>query len=83
MKALKSLDNAQELAAGISAAFVATVYGITFSYLIFSPMAKKIKIKSKEELARMYMIVDACRMMVRGENPRLIEERLNSFVEVK
>jgi chemotaxis protein MotA len=46
-------------------------------------MAKKIKIKSKEELARMYMIVDACRMMVKGENPRLIEERLNSFVEVK
>jgi chemotaxis protein MotA len=83
MKALKSLDNAQELAAGISAAFVATVYGITFSYLIFGPMSKKIKIKSKEELARMYMIVDACRMMVRGENPRLIEERLNSFVEVK
>jgi chemotaxis protein MotA len=83
MKALKSLDNAQELAHGISAAFVATVYGITFSYLIFGPMAKKIKIKSKEELARMYMIVDACRMMVRGENPRLIEERLNSFVEVK
>ena len=83
MKALKSLDNAQELAAGISAAFVATVYGITFSYLIFGPISKKIKIKSKEELMRMYMIVDACRMMLKGENPRLIEERLNSFVEVK
>jgi len=83
MKALKSLDNAQELAYGISAAFVATVYGITFSYLIFGPISKKIKIKSKEELMRMYMIVDACRMMLKGENPRLIEERLNSFVEVK
>jgi chemotaxis protein MotA len=83
MKALKSLDNAQELAYGISSAFVATVYGITFYYLIFGPIAKKIKVKSKEEIARMYMIVDACRMMVRGENPRLIEERLNSFVEVK
>ena len=83
MKALKSLDNPQELAYGISAAFVATVYGITFSYLIFGPISKKIKIKSKEELMRMYMIVDACRMMLKGENPRLIEERLNSFVEVK
>ncbi len=83
MKALKSLDNAQELAHGISAAFVATVYGITFSYLMFGPISKKVKIKSKEELARMYMIVDACRMMLKGENPRLIEERLNSFVEVK
>ncbi len=83
MKALKSLDNAQELAHGISAAFVATVYGITFSYLIFGPMSKKIKIRSKEEIARMSMVVDACRMMVRGENPRLIEERLSSYVEVK
>ncbi|WP_448587643.1 motility protein A [Thermocrinis sp.] len=83
MKALKSLDNAQELASGISAAFVATVYGITFSYLIFGPISKKIKIKTKEEILRMYMIIDACRMMVKGENPRLIEERLNSFVEVK
>ncbi|WP_448584298.1 motility protein A [Thermocrinis sp.] len=83
MKALRSLDNAQELAAGISAAFVATVYGITFSYLIFGPISKKVKIKSKEEILRMYMVVDACRMMIKGENPRLIEERLNSFVEVK
>ncbi|MFN3598829.1 MAG: motility protein A [Aquificaceae bacterium] len=83
MKALKSLDNAQELAAGISAAFVATVYGITFSYLVFGPLSKKIKIKSKEEILRMYMIMDACRMMVKGENPRLIEERLNSYLEVK
>ncbi|MCX8075529.1 MAG: MotA/TolQ/ExbB proton channel family protein [Aquificaceae bacterium] len=83
MKALKSLDNAQELAAGISAAFVATVYGITFSYLVFGPLSKKIKIKSKEEILRMYMVVDACKMMVKGENPRLIEERLSSYVEVK
>lgn len=83
MKALKSLDSAQELAYGISSAFVATVYGITFSYLIFGPIAKKIKIKSREEIAKMYMILDACRMMVRGENPRLIEERLNSYAEVK
>lgn len=83
MKALKSLDNAQELAHGISSAFVATVYGIAFSYLIFGPLSKKIKIKSKEEILRMYMIIDACRMMLRGENPRLIEERLNSYVEVK
>jgi chemotaxis protein MotA len=29
------------------------------------------------------MVLDACRMMVRGENPRLIEERLNSYAEVK
>ena len=83
MKALKSLDNAQELAAGISAAFVATVYGITFSYLVFGPLSKKIKIKSKEEILRMYMVVDACKMIIKGENPRLIEERLNSYVEVE
>jgi chemotaxis protein MotA len=43
MKALKSLDNVQELAHGISAVFVATVYGITFSYLIFGPIAKEDK----------------------------------------
>jgi len=29
------------------------------------------------------MVLDACRMMVRGENPRLIEERLSSYIEVK
>ncbi len=83
MKALKSLDNAEELAHGISAAFVATVYGITFSYLVFGPLSKKIKIKSKEEILRMYMIIDAGKMMIKGENPRIIEERLNSYVEVK
>ncbi len=83
MKALQSLDNSQELAYGISSAFVATVYGITFSYLIFGPISRKIKIKSREEILRLYMILDACRMMAKGENPRLIEERLSSYVEVK
>ncbi|SHK15815.1 motility protein A [Thermocrinis minervae] len=83
MKALKSLDNANELAHGISAAFVATVYGISFSYLVFGPISKKIKVKSKEEILKMQMVLDACRMMIRGENPRLIEEKLNSYVEVK
>ncbi len=82
MKALKSLDNAEELAYGISAAFVATVYGITFSYLIFGPISKKIKIKSKEEIMKMQMVVDACKMMIKGENPKVIEEKLNSYVEV-
>jgi len=82
MKALKSLDNAEELAYGISSAFVATVYGITFSYLIFGPISKKIKIKSKEEIMKMQMIVDACKMMIKGENPKVIEEKLNSYVEV-
>ncbi len=82
MKALKSLDNAEELAYGISSAFVATVYGITFSYLIFGPISKKIKIKSKEEIMKMQMVVDACKMMIKGENPKVIEEKLNSYVEV-
>ncbi len=82
MKALKSLDNAEALAYGISSAFVATVYGITFSYLIFGPISKKIKIKSKEEIMKMYMIMDACKMMIKGENPKVIEEKLNSYVEV-
>ena len=83
IQALKSLDNPEELARGVSSAFVATVYGITFSYLVCGPISKKIKIKSREEIMKMYMIVDACRMMIKGENPRLIEERLNSFVEVR
>lgn len=79
MHALTQLDNPQKLAEGISTAFVATIYGITSSYLIFGPWGRKSKTKMESMMMSGYMIIEGIRLIAKGENPRLIEERLNAY----
>lgn len=79
MHALTQLDNPQKLADGISTAFVATIYGITSSYLIFGPWGRKSKTKMESMMMSGYMIIEGIRLIAKGENPRLIEERLNAY----
>ncbi len=79
MHALTELNDPQKLADGISTAFVATVYGITTSYLIFGSWGRKSKLKLEMLVATGNMIIEGVRLIAKGENPRLIEERLSAY----
>jgi chemotaxis protein MotA len=79
MHALTQLNDPNKLAEGISTAFVATVYGITSSYLIFGPWGRKSKAKLDMIVMAGYMTIEGIRLIAKGENPRLIEEKLNAY----
>ena len=61
-------------------AFVATVYGVGLANLFFLPFANKIKMKLKEESGTRNIIIMGLVGLAQGENPRLLQEKLESFL---
>ncbi|VEF48891.1 chemotaxis protein MotA [Bacillus freudenreichii] len=78
--ALANMDNTDELGAAISAAFVATLFGIFTGYVLWHPFANKLKRKSHEEVRLKEMMVDGILSILEGEAPRMIEQKLSSYL---
>ena len=77
---MENLADPSKLGGGIAVAFVATVYGVGAANLFFLPLANKIKYKLKEEAASRNMIIMGLVGLAQGENPRLLQEKLESFL---
>ncbi len=77
---MENLADPSKLGGGIAVAFVATVYGVGAANLFFLPLANKIKFKLKEEAASRTMVIMGLVGLAQGENPRLLQEKLESFL---
>lgn len=77
---MENLADPSKLGGGIAVAFVATVYGVGAANLFFLPLANKIKFKLKEEASARAMIIMGLVGLAQGENPRLLQEKLESFL---
>ena len=77
---LNQLSNMDALGPNMSVALVTTFYGVILANLIFTPMAKKLKVFSDEEYLRKEMILEGILSIQDGENPRIIREKLNAFL---
>lgn len=65
---------------GIAVAFVATIYGLVLANMMLFPMAGKLRLLSEHELLVRQVILDGILSIQAGDNPRIIEERLKSFL---
>lgn len=77
---LKSLEDMASLGPNMAVALITTFYGVMMANLIFTPMAKKLKIMSDEEYLRKELILEGILSIQDGENPRIIREKLNAFL---
>lgn len=77
---MENLADPSKLGSGIAVAFVATVYGVGAANLFFLPLANKIKLKLKEEAAFRTLIIRGLVGLAHGENPRLLQEKLESVL---
>lgn len=77
---MENLADPSKLGGGIAVAFVATVYGVGLANLFFLPFANKIKFKLKEESSARNIIIMGLVGLAQGENPRLLQEKLESFL---
>jgi chemotaxis protein MotA len=77
---LKSLDNPETLGPMIAAAFIATLYGIGSANALFLPVGNRLKVLSTQEQEVKTMVVEGVLAVQAGENPRLIADRLMTFV---
>ena len=77
---MENLSDPSKLGAGIAVAFVATIYGVGLANLVFLPMANKLKSHINRQVVQREMIVDGLVGIANGDNPRIIESRLQGYV---
>ena len=77
---LKNLDKPETLGPMIAAAFIATLYGVGSANALFLPIGNRLKVLSTQELEVRTMVVEGVLAVQAGENPRLIADRLMTFV---
>lgn len=81
--ALGNLNDTTKLGESIAAAFVATLYGIFFGYVVWHPFASRLKRKSHEEVKNMMIIQEGILAMQEGKNPKSIQKKLSSMLDPK
>lgn len=77
---MENLSDPSKLGGGIACAFVSTVYGVGLANLILLPIANKLKMKHRTDLIAKEMVLEGITAISKGENPRIIEEKLASFL---
>jgi chemotaxis protein MotA len=76
---MENLADPSKLGSGIATAFVATVYGVGASNLLFLPVANKIKRKLVIERELQTMVAEGILSIQAGLNPRVLEEKLRAY----
>ncbi|ABO48903.1 MotA/TolQ/ExbB proton channel [Desulforamulus reducens MI-1] len=74
--ALGNLSDIEKLGHSIAAAFVATLLGIFSGYVLWHPIANKLKRISKKEMEIKQMIVEGVLAIQTGRSPIAIEQQL-------
>ena len=76
---LQNMDDPSKIGPAMAVALITTFYGAVLANLVFLPMVGKLKQRSKEEILIMEMQMEGILGISRGENPRIIREKLSSF----
>lgn len=77
---LENLSEPEELGELIAGAFVATLWGVLSANALWLPIGKKLALVSEEEIRQMELLVEGVMSIQAGANPRVIEQKLVSFL---
>lgn len=77
---LQNLSAPATLGPSISVAFIATLLGVGSANVIFLPVAARLKALSAEEIDLRTLTVEGILSVQAGDNPRIVAEKLISFV---
>lgn len=77
---LSSLEDPTQIGAGMATALITTFYGAVFANVIFIPLSGKLELRSQEEMVIKSMIIDGIMAIQSGDSPRIVEEKLKSFL---
>ncbi len=80
---LKTLEDPSSVGPNMAVALITTFYGAILAYLFFLPMARKLKVRSGEEILLKEILIEGMLSIQAGENPRIIEEKLIAFLSPK
>ncbi len=77
---LGSLEDVSTVGPAMSVALVTTLYGSLLANWICTPVANKLKANHSLEMKEKEILVEGLLSIQAGENPRVIEEKLKSFL---
>lgn len=77
---LKDLSDMASVGPNMAVALVTTFYGSFIANWLCAPIANKLKINNAIEIMMKEVIVEGLLSIQAGENPRVIEEKLKSFL---
>ncbi len=77
---LRHLDDPTNIGPAMSLALVTTFYGAILSNMIFVPIAGKLRARSQDETRGKELILQGILSLCRGDNPRIIEQKLHAFL---
>ena len=80
---LQALDDPAAIGPAMAVALLTTLYGAIMAFMIFGPMATKLEHRSNEEGANMTIVIEGIDSILKGENARIVQEKLESFLEPK
>ncbi|WP_038702018.1 flagellar motor stator protein MotA [Planococcus sp. PAMC 21323] len=81
--ALGHLDDVALLGKSISAAFIATLFGIFSGYVLWHPFANKLKRKSEKEVKMKMIMLEGLLSIQCGLPVRTVEEKLLTYLSAK
>ncbi|OJF90882.1 motility protein A [Alkalibacterium sp. 20] len=77
---LGDLQDPSLIGTGMATALLTTFYGSFLANMIFLPVAKNLEMQTANELKTNEMIIEGILALQRGDNPRIIEQKLQSFM---
>lgn len=80
---LQSMSSPDAIGPAMAVALLTTLYGAILAFLVFNPIADKLEARTQEESRNMAVIVEGLDAVLKGENPRLIRDRLEAFLAPK
>ncbi len=80
---LASMDDPSSIGPAMAVALLTTLYGAVMANLIFIPMADKLALRSQEEERNRLLIIEGVLGILKGLNPRVMEEFLETFLAPK
>jgi len=80
---LSQLNDPSTLGPAMAVALITTFYGAILAYILFMPMGEKLSRRSQIEMRYKRMILEGILSIQAGDNPRILEEKLKSFLTEK
>lgn len=77
---LQKMDDAKAIGPAMATALITTFYGAVMANWICAPISAKLKSKNSNEVMIKELMVEGLLSIQAGENPRVIEEKLKSFL---
>jgi chemotaxis protein MotA len=77
---LSNLSAPETLGPSISAAFIATLYGVGSANVVYMPVCYSLQMLSQKEVDERTLVLEGILAIQAGDNPRMVQQKLLSYL---